>query len=135
MSLQWASRYLSMAREYKNKRSWVFDYVADNNNNMQSIFMSHALCVKFAKSFDTEFLMNCTYKTNWLGMLLLVITEMTCFSTIFIARYVFLEENTFGYLWAMNTVLDIEGQHTSFSCITFATKVFSHCFQQYDQKL
>ena len=81
----------------------MFDYLVDSNNNAESIFVSHASCVKLSQIFGTVFLLDCTYKTNQLGMPLLVIVGLTCLNSTFIASYVFLKNETFNtYNWALN---------------------------------
>lgn len=94
----------ALIQYYKDKDDWICTYDIDESNKIRSIFITHATCVHLSQNFDTVFLLDCTYKTNRLGMPLLVVVGITALNTTFIAGYVFLsEENFTTYSWALNT--------------------------------
>ena len=74
----------------------------DGGCRVNGLFLAFNEVVKLAKRFDGVFLLDCTYKTNKLGMPLLNFVGIACTNQMFNAAVAFLpDEQEESYKWAL----------------------------------
>lgn len=99
--------------ETLNVSQWTVDYVLDESNRLNALFLAHEESVELGKKFNTSFVMDCTYQTNRYQLKVLCVMESnTCFNTSFYLCIAFIPKETEEWHeWALrNTLLLFQGR-------------------------
>ena len=81
---------------------FIFNYLKDEFECLTHIFFTHPKSVILGRTYQSVFVMDCTYKTNKYVMPLLDIIGMSSFNKSFYAGFCFLlHEKQEDYVWAL----------------------------------
>ncbi|KAJ5817594.1 hypothetical protein N7447_007602 [Penicillium robsamsonii] len=71
---------------------WIFKYEVNDENHVTALFCMHKTSIAFLKTNSWVILMDCTYKTNRYGLLMLDIVGFTATGSTFYIGFAFIKD-------------------------------------------
>ena len=101
----------ALLMELPGDGKWFFRWQADENDKVTCLFAAHRSMMDILSVYPCMLLMDCTYKTNMYGMLLLFIVGVDAANSTFYVGFVFLRtEKQESYEFALSCVKSVYGE-------------------------